>query len=422
MRHHARLFNPMSSQRNRRLIAAAAALAVAGGIAAAVLVTTGGPASEPVPPPPSDLSQLRVPSQNPRSSPPWGFTGGGWGDLCYRQTTTALTPLLSVRDTDPCPPASTRITGATQIALTARAGADVDRLGTTWGTIEPQEGTFNWEPIVSRYDAMVRDGIHPIVVAYGSPGWARVPDWNQPGMCSLPNGGCAFPPAPNRIPEWQAFVRGLMVHMPEMEALEVWNEPNSARYFAPHPNPALYVQMLRAADEAARQVNFDRPIITGGLAPASPIRAGKFPAPEFLSRVYELAGKDAFDGIGAHPYPNGSPWVASMTTNLNQLRRVAARFGDGSKPLWVTELGLGSTPSGDGRYNVPLDQQGPILNRMYRSTRGNNVRSFVIYTLNDTGVPENRFAVYGVLTPAFRPKPAYCYLAQHLGGTDPCAG
>ncbi len=404
------------------LIVAGATLAAGCGIAAAILALTGGSSSAPRRPPPADLSRLRVPARNPHSSPPWGFTGGGWGDLCYRRTTAPAPPLRPVSDTQPCPPGDTRISARAQIALTARAGADVDRLGTTWGTIEPRPGEFDWEPVVSRYRAMLRDGVRPIVVAYGSPGWARVPGWDRPGMCGLPGGGCAFPPAPGRIPEWRAFVRGLMVRMPKMEALEVWNEPNSSRYFAPHPRPALYVQMLRAADEAARQVGFERPIITGGLAPTGPIRAGKFPAPEFLSRVYELAGKDAFDGIGAHPYPDGPPWVAGMRSNLNQLRRVSARFGDASKPLWITEVGLGGTPSGDGRYDVALGRQGPVLERMYRSTRDDDVRSFIIYTLNDTGVPETRFAVYGVLTPAFRPKPAYCYLARHLGGTHPCDG
>jgi hypothetical protein len=213
-----------------------------------------------------------------------------------------------------------------------------------------------------------------------------------------------------------------MVHLPQMRALEVWNEPNSARFFAPHPDSALYARMLRAVDEAAREVQFDRPIITAGLAPQLPANAGKVPPADFLSRIYELAGRRTFDGIGAHPYPRGRPWTRNMTANLGQLRAVSARFGDGKKPMWITEVGLGGTRTGAGRFDVPLNRQGPLLVRMYRAVQAMNVRSFIIFTLYDSGVPNNRFGVYGVTTPALRPKPAYCYLAERIGRTHACPG
>jgi hypothetical protein len=144
------------------------------------------------------------------------------------------------------------------------------------------------------------------------------------------------------------------------------------------------------------------------------------PQAKFLSRVYEIAGKGAFDGIGAHPYPSQPPWAADMTANLERLRRVSERFGDGSKPLWITEVGIGGTPDGGGHFDVPLGQQGPVVARMYHAAQGMNVRSFLIYTLSDVGASTSRFATYGVLTPALRPKPAYCYLAQHVGHTSAC--
>ena len=61
-----------------------------------------------------------------------------------------------------------------------------------------------------------------------------------------------------------------------------------------------------------------------------------------------------------------------------------------------------------------------MLARMYRAAQGMNVRSFLIYTLSDLGGSPSRFATYGVMSPALRPKPAYCYLAQHVGGARAC--
>lgn len=414
--------------RGRRAAFAAAALLAAAGIAVAVLLLSGGPAQRA----PTVAPTVSVPARNPTSSPPWGLSGSGWSDLCYRPTDAP--PGFAqeyVSDSEPCPDGTTRLGGRRQIALTAQAGADVDRLGATWGSVEPRppgravpqgQARYDWAPVVRRYRAMLGDGIRPVVLAWGSPAWARVPGWDRPGTCSAPGGtGCAFPPAPSHIGQWRAYLRGLMVHLPDMRALEIWNEPNSARFFAPRPSPALYARMLQAAGEAARQVGFDRPIITGGLAPARPANAGKMPPARFLSQVYELAGRGAFDGIGTHPYPDGPPWVANMTDNLDQLRAVSDRFHDHGKPLWITEVGLGGTPGGGGRFSVPLDEQGPVLARMYRAVQGSDVRAFIVYTLYDSTIGGKRFGPYGIVGPDLRPKPAYCHLAQHLGHTNACA-
>jgi hypothetical protein len=412
-----------------------AVVALGGGIALAAVFAGGDKPTEPRPRPgtapltTAPSSTVRAPPHNPQQSPPWGFTGGGWPDVCYGPVATpGARKQQPASDAQPCRPGSRRITALTQIALTARAGADVNRLQAIWSAIEPLPPSqaaarglprFNWAPLVRRYHAMLRNGIRPIVVAYGSPAWARSRQEHRPKVCGPSGGGCSYRPEPRRIPQWQAFLRGLMVHLPKMKALEIWNEPNHPKFFAPRPAPGLYARLLTAANHAAREAGFHRPIISGGLAPI-PSGGGRVPPPQFLSRVYEVAGKKAFDGIGAHPYPGGPPWTDKMTADLDRLRTVSARFDDGSKPLWITEVGLGGIPGGAGRFNVSADRQGPVLARMYRAARELKVRSFLIYTLYDSGLPDTRFGTYGVLDPALRPKPAYCYLTRHVGGRRTC--
>jgi len=414
--------SPRIRPRNRALIAAGLLAATAVGVTLAIVLSAGEESPAPAPAPPPSVS---IPVHNPTSSPPWGFTGGGWADYCYRPGA----PLTYVSDPEPCPAGATRFTGLDQIALTAGAGADVDRLQATWGTIEPRppgqatpqgEPRFNWEPVLARYRAMLEDGIRPIVMAWGSPAWARAPGWERPGACPSPTeAGCAFPPAPVHLPQWREFLRGLMVRMPKMRALEVWNEPNLARSFAPRPSPAFYARMLEAADQAASEVGFRRPIITGGLSPVPP-SGGKMPPARFLEGVYRAAGRAAFDGIGTHPYPASSPWVASMNANLDQLRAVRSRFHDSRKPLWITEVGVGGAPGGAAEFSVPLARQGPTIARMYRSIQGRDVRSFIVYSLYDSTAGGERFGPYGVMTPTLQPKPAYCQLAAQIGRMRAC--
>ncbi len=201
-----------------------------------------------------------------------------------------------------------------------------------------------------------------------------------------------------------------------MLALEVWNEPNLPRFFAPRPSPPLYSRLLGAANRAARLSGVPVTLVTGGLTTGVSRAAGGIPAPRFLTRIYQLTGKASFDGIGSHPYPQGRPWVGSMTASLDQLRRVRDRFRDGATPLWITEVGIGGTSARRREGSVGLARQGPILARMYRSTQRSDVRAFIIYALRDWPTEGPKFEPFGVVGADLRPKPAYCYLASHLGG------
>jgi hypothetical protein len=161
------------------------------------------------------------------------------------------------------------------------------------------------------------------------------------------------------------------------------------------------------------------PILSGGLATGT-AEGGGIPAPRFLAGVYRAAGKASFDGIGTHPYPQGPPWVARLSANLDRLRRVRDRFHDRSTPLWITEVGVGGTSGRRPRGSVGLARQGPILVRMYRSTQGSDVSAFLVYALRETKTEGPKFEPYGVARASLQPKPAYCYLALRLGGVRIC--
>lgn len=377
------------------------------------------------------VALLLAPSTpEPRQAPPWGFAGG-WQDYCYR-------PLMGppryavdvVFEGERCRSGSTRFTTAQQIDLTARAGATIDRLGVFWGAVEPtppvtrrgrRVHAYNWAPVVRLYKAMHSAGIRPVALASGTPKWARQRGWKRPGACRAPHGKlCSYPPSRQHLSDWRAFIEALMRRFPQVLALEVWNEPNLPRFFAPHPSPALYSRLLRAADRAAHLSGVPATILTGGLTSSASHARGLIPAARFLKSIYELAGKASFDGIGTHPYPQGPPWVPSMSANLNRLRRVRDLFHDRATPLWITEVGVGGTSARPGEGSVGLAGQGPILARMYRSTQNGDVRAFMIYTLRDSPTEGPKFEPFGVVRANLRAKPAYCYLARHLGGKSAC--
>jgi polysaccharide biosynthesis protein PslG len=280
---------------------------------------------------------------------------------------------------------------------------------------------YDWAPLTSVYLSMLSAGIRPIVLVYGAPPWARQPGWDRPGTCRAAHGElCSYPPTAAHLADWSAFIAALMHRFPQMVALEVWNEPNLPRFFAPRPSAAVYSSLLRSAYQAAHSSGVPAPVISGGLAAGASGGNGSIPAPRFLASVYRLAGPGSFDGIGTHPYPQGPPWVEGMSANLNQLRRVRDRFGDSQTPLWITEVGVGGTSGRRHKGSVGLAEQGPVLARMYHSVQGSDVRAFIVYALREVSTEGPKFEPYGVVGPNLQPKPAYCYLALNLGGTRAC--
>jgi hypothetical protein len=338
-----------------------------------------------------------------------------------------------INPSQPCPDGARRFGTSQQIQLTSRAGASIDRLAVSWASVERRPPApaangsrvhrFNWTVVARVYDAMLAAGIRPVVLAYGTPEWARQSGWDRPGTCRAAYGeACSYPPGAQHLADWRAFVAALARRFPRMVALEVWNEPNIPRFFAPSPSPALYSRLLTVAHQAARASGARVPVLSGGLAAGTSKTGAGIPAARFLGGVYRHAGKGAFDGIASHPYPQHAPWVGQMTANLDKLRRVRDRFGDRGTPLWITEVGVGGTLPPRLKGSVDPARQGPILVRMYRSTEDSDVRAFLVYAFRETKTEGPKFEPYGVMRASLAPKPAYCYLASRLGGVSPCAG
>ena len=412
--------------------AAVAGLVVAALVAAATVAIVlsagsdsgGGPSSIPAPPTAS------TPARQAAQTPPYGFTAN-WADYCYRAL--AAPPHYAVDPvavSEPCRAGWTRLSTAQQIGLSARAGATVDRLAVSWGKVEPtpplqKAGSrvhrFNWASVATVYRAMLSAGMRPIVLVYGTPPWARQLGWDRPGTCrAAHNEGCSYPPSPRHLVDWRTFIGALVRRFPRIVALEVWNEPNVPRFWAPLPSPTLYSRLLQAADKAAHGSGVPVPVVTGGLASQQTGAHGGIPAATFLTRVYRLVGLASFDGIGVHPYPQGPPWTERMTADLDVLRRVRDRFHDHATPLWITEVGVGGTSGFRYRGSVGLAGQGPVLVRMYHAIQNTDVRAFMIYALREVTTQGPKYEPYGVTRANLRPKPAYCYVAQHLGRARAC--
>jgi hypothetical protein len=280
-----------------------------------------------------------------------------------------------------------------------------NRFHVQWAEVEAVRGTYDWSRTDAVYAAMQQHTTRPIMMIFNAPGWARDP------AATCPSGNaCAYPPRPKFDPRWRAFVRAAVARYRNVRAIEIWNEANLRRFWAPAANPSRYAAILTAGHAGAVAAGSTAPVLVGGLYPAS-TSGGNINAQAFLREVYVKAGAAAFEGIGSHPYPNQSPYLERMWSRLDALRAVRDEFGDSSTPLWITEVGV-STDTASG---VPPDQQGDLLVELYRSIEGHDVASFVIHRLHDIGVESSYWNKTGVLNQDLTPKPAYCELGAAIG-------
>jgi hypothetical protein len=307
---------------------------------------------------------------------------------------------------------------------------DVRRLAISWASVEPARGDWNWAPFDTELAAMRRAGLRPLIVAIGSPCWAR------PSTACTRGGG---PPDPGFIGAWSAYVRALTRRYPQAIGIEIWNEENSAAMFPPAPDPRRYTALLKAAYSAVKQVAPRMPVVSGGLLPAA--RSGGFALADwqFLAGMYAAGAGGSFDAIGAHPYPRsqsepGGPVRYNLATAeqiLQRLRRVRDAAGYPRTPIWVTETGVSTTTAAGFPPALTGPQQAAFLVALVRELRSDaDVRMLIVHRLIDTQpVPvtaevtnaraaiESGFGVYGWNG---APKPAACALSALFDGTLRC--
>ena len=192
--------------------------------------------------------------------------------------------------------------------------------GALWTKIEPVEGQRQWNSgPTSRIDDYMaqasRYGMKVTVPVSLAPDWAK-----QPGLV-LPR------PEP-----YADFITALLQRYPgQIAAVEVLAEENTVTWPATKNRDAIhYVPILKAAYQAIKAVSPDILVVAQSL----------WGLPRgTLEDIYAFGGKGFFDVVNMHYYPgNGAPSIG-YNWWITDTHNVMAKYGDGGKPIWVTEFG-----------------------------------------------------------------------------------
>lgn len=285
------------------------------------------------------------------------------------------------------------------MAAIAESGATWVRLDIDWSAIEPSEGSYDWQGTERAVGAAREHGLRVLGLLTYTPEWAR------------PEGlGSHAPPIDDAA--FARFAAAAAARLgDDVDAWEVWNEPNLPDFWEPEPDPARYANLLAATSTAVREVDAEAVVVTGGLAPAE--SDGERIAPEdFLAEVYEAGVADTFDAVGAHPYSYPALPSDALTARWNSFYRlpllhaVMVDNGHADKAVWLTEFGA---PTGTDDGAVSPERQAEILADGFElARRWPWVGPLFVYSLRDSGSdPDDREQNFGVLTADREPKPAW---------------
>jgi hypothetical protein len=259
-----------------------------------------------------------------------------------------------------------------------------DRFELGWKSMEPSKGNFKWAAADHFIGSLASHRIRALPFIWKSPSWVAH--------------SAASPPIDTAAHQqaWQGFLKALVgrygpggsywsngyvqefgpnaVPLP-VTSWQIWNEPNLRKFFDPGGDNATlarhYATLLRISHDAIKSQDPNADVVLAGCPGYPPSGGPK--AWEFLDQLYTKvpAVKNYFDVAALHPYAgdpsgNDSSVLYHVQLELGKFRTVMKNHGDGSTPLWVTEIGWGSDPVDQFGINQGPQGQRQLLLDSYR--------------------------------------------------------
>ena len=276
-----------------------------------------------------------------------------------------------------------------------------------WSVLEPTAGTYDvWQVhLYNKYFAELPKGTKVDIDIESTPSWAS---------------GSSSPAAP---PTDDSTFAAFMSHLVNafhgrVDAWEIWNEESSPNWWS--GSIAQYANLVKAAYPAIKSADPKAIVILGANSP------------EWLETLYADGIKGYFDDDAIHTDTAcdiTSPYIYEYNRDTTVVNRyfflgftgthtIMAAHGDGSKGIYMTEIGWASTSAecstgawaGQKLAGVSEQTQATYLTQAYHclaQPRYSYIKAamwFELYNAASTTTPLDN---YGLLSSTFAPKPAF---------------
>jgi hypothetical protein len=274
-----------------------------------------------------------------------------------------------------------------------------------WSQIEPLPGEYFWEYPDSVIRACEHYGLDLVVRLDHPPDWALSSDVHD------------RPIDMDAYADFVARVAERFAH--RVEAYIIWNEPNLAREWGGQaPDPGGYVELLRVAYSAIKEMDSYALVISAGLAPTNRLDDTAMDDRIYLEGMYEAGAREVFDVLGVHPYgfayPPHDPHGAHQGLNfarLEDLREIMVANGDADKLVWATEVGwvTEAVTEEQAWLQVTEEQQAAYLMGSFERARDEWpwLERIAVWNLSADLEADDEKRGYSIVDDGYGPRPAY---------------
>jgi hypothetical protein len=226
-----------------------------------------------------------------------------------------------------------------------------------------------------------------------------------------PDHGGSTPRTPQDIAAFGRFAEAAAAHFKGRNVrYEIWNEPNTDRFWTPAPNSSEYAALLREAVAGIRRADPEAKVSSGGVSRIDQ---------QFLTRAVDPGLASGLTALGIHPYPRAGP--ETIAPEIESLRDWAARALGHRIEIWDTEWGYSSAdepeeaPS-NGHSEAGRRRQAGLAVREILTVWLLGLPLAAWYDLRDDGPdPANPEHNYGLLDASGNEKPAMKAIRTLMG-------
>jgi len=304
------------------------------------------------------------------------------------------------------------------LSLMEGAGVGAVRFLITWQDVMASDGSFDWASTDGKFRELALRGIDPLPQLFGDP--KKVSQVNDPTLMDRWRRFVAAAVSRYRpgSPFWQQFAAahpGVPVLPPPV--WQIYNEQNTWGYWPGGPSAVQFAKLLHISAGAIRGADPTAKIMLGGMLGNDNMNGT--PSWEFLRQLYLVPGaRNDFDIVAAHPYGFS---LDDISWELGKVREALVAANDAATPIWITEIGWGSTfddnPAKHSWWERDPQGQADMLVSMWgmmlRNQEAWNLRGVFWYTWRDPGFRACSFCwSAGLLENDFTPKPSFTAFEQ----------